>query len=360
MRTTISRSPFNETPSGMCLLHRQGEVEAILYHLHDCHGHFAAGVLMRTIVGRYYWPTRSKDVNVYCSTCPSCQLIGPLKPSVSQMAIVHLQPLDMMGFDFVGRFPDTARGNKYIIIAVDYFTRFLFAQAVPDRQGKSAVSLLIHIVQQFGWPRAVYTDNGTHFVSGQFAKVLSKLSVIHLPAPKSHPQSVGLAEIYVKLLVDGLKVTVMQRKLPQGDWDLVVDSVVHAINTRVLRVHGFSPAELLFGFNPNRTGWDVNPNTERAVAVLSTLVATGPNPWKGEGEEEEEERLADRQLERLARIDDIRQQATSGVVEEAQKREERQRPMRHAPPKDGDLVLLRRFLLDQRPGSKLEPRSEGP
>ena len=206
----------------------------------------------------------------------------------------------------------------------------------------------------------MYTDNGTHFVSSEFAKVLSKLSVIHLPAPKSHPQSVGLAERYVKLLVDGLKVTVMQRKLPQGDWDLVVDSVVHPINTRVLRVHRFSPAELPLGFNPNRTGWDVNPNTERTVAVLSTLVASGRNRWKGDREEEKEERLADRQLERLARIDDIRQRAASGVVEEAQRREERQRPMCHAPPKDGDLVLLRRFLLDQRRGSKLEPRWEGP
>jgi len=210
---------------------RQAEVEAILYHLHDCNSHFASGVLMRTIIGRYYRPTRAKDVNIYCATCSSCQLMGPLKPSVTQMAIVYLQPLDMMGFDFVGRFSDTLRGNKYIIMGVDYFTRFLFAQAVPDSQGKSAVSLLIRLVQQFGWPHAVYTDKGAHFVSREFAKVLSKLSIIHLPAPKSHPYSVDWAERYVKLLVDGLNVTVMQHKLPQGDWDLVVDSVVHAINT---------------------------------------------------------------------------------------------------------------------------------
>jgi len=89
-------------------------------------------------------------------------------------------------------------------------------------------------------------------------------------------------------------------------------------------------------------------------------VASGRNQWKEDGEEEKEERLADRQLEGLARIDDIRQRAASEVVEEAQRREERQRPMCHAPPKDGDLVLLGRFLLDQRRGSKLEPRWEGP
>ena len=233
---------------------RAVEVESILFQLHDCHGHFAAGVLMRTVIGGYYWPTRRKDITVYCGTCPSCQMIGPLRPSVSQMAILHLQPLDMMGFDFVGRFPETPRGNQYIIIGVDYFTRFLFAKAVPDSQGKSAVALLLEIVKQFGWPRAVYTDNGAHFVSGEFANLLKCLSVAHLPAPKSHPQSVGLAERHVKLLVDGLKVTIMGRKVPQTDWDLVIDSVTHAINTRVLSIHGFTPAELLLGFNPNKTG----------------------------------------------------------------------------------------------------------
>jgi len=330
------------------------EVESILYQLHDCHGHFAAGVLLRTVIGRYYWPTRRKDIIVYCATCPSCQMIGPLKPSVSQMAILHLQPLDMMGFDFLSRFPETPRGNRYIIIAVDYFTRFLFAKATPDSHGKSAVALLMEIVKRFRWPRAVYTDNGAHFVSGEFANVLKRLSVVHLPAPKSHPQSVSLAEHYVKLLVDGLKVTIMGRKMKPKDWDLVIDSVVHAINTRVLSIHGFTPAELLLGFNPNKTGWDVNPNTERAVATLSCAIEAGQILWDGE------EALAQWQLERLAHIDHIHKEAAIQMTEEAERREARQKPLRHTPPREDDLVLLRRFLLDQRRSSKLEVRWEGP
>ena len=59
-------------------------------------------------------------------------MVGPLKPLVSQLAVVHLQLLDMMGFDFVGKFLETTRGKKYIIIGVDYFTHFLFGKGVPD------------------------------------------------------------------------------------------------------------------------------------------------------------------------------------------------------------------------------------
>jgi len=133
----------------------------------------------------------------------------------------------------------------------------------------------MEVVKQFGWPRTVYTDNGEYFFSGEFAKVLRMLSIIHLPAPKSHPQSVGLAERYVKLLVDGLKVTILGPKLQQEDWDLVVDQVIHAINTRVLSVHGFSPAELLLGYNTRTIGGEVSPGTERALAAISSSISLG-------------------------------------------------------------------------------------
>jgi len=51
---------------------RRKQVPAILHFLHDCHGHFAAGILSQTLIGCYYWPTRGKDVHIHCVTCPSC------------------------------------------------------------------------------------------------------------------------------------------------------------------------------------------------------------------------------------------------------------------------------------------------
>ena len=212
----------------------------------------------------------------------------------------------------------------------------------------------MEVVKQFSWPRTVYTDNGAHFVSGEFAKVLRMLSVIHLPAPKSHLQSVDLAERYVKLLVDGLMVTIMGHKLPQEDWDLVVDPVIHAINTRVPSIHGFSPAELLLGYNPRRTVGEVSPDTERAVAAISASMSLGKDLW------EKEDDLAERQLERLMRLDRIRMEAATKIINLAERREANQKPTPYTAPREGDLVLLRRFLLDQQKGSKLEARWEGP
>jgi len=133
----------------------------------------------------------------------------------------------------------------------------------------------MEIVKKFGWPRSVYTNNSVYFLSVVFAKVLSMLSVRYMPAPKSYPQSVELAKRYMKLLVNGLNLTIMEGTLPQEDWDLVVYPVVHAVNKRVLCVDWFSPAKLLLEYSPNRTVGEVGPDTQRAVAALSLGVEQG-------------------------------------------------------------------------------------
>jgi len=165
---------------------------------------------------------------------------------------------------------------------------------------------------------------------------------------------VGLAERYVRLLVDGLKVTIMGGKALATDWDLYVDAVVHSINTRVLRVHGFTSAELLLGYNPNRIGWDTTMKTDCAVAITREALAEGHDLW------DDGQTLVGRQHDRLARIDEQRALAGEEIILNADERMRNQKTPRFEPPKDGDLVLLLRFILDQRRGSKLEPGWEGP
>ena len=108
---------------------------------------------------------------------------------------------------------------KYIVIAVDYFSRFLFTAPVTYASGDSTVSLLLEqIVRPFGWPGSMYTDNGTHFVSRVFARLLQDNLVRHFPAPKTHPSSVGLSVRYVQILMTGLRTTIIQNCYPIERW----------------------------------------------------------------------------------------------------------------------------------------------
>jgi len=122
---------------------------------------------------------------------------------------------------------------KYIVIAVDYFAHFMFPALVTNASGDCAVSLLLEqIVPPFGWPGSMYTDNGTHFVSRVFARLLHNNLVQHFPAPKTHPSSVSLSQRYVHILITGLRTTIIQNRYPIERWFECISTVVQAINIR--------------------------------------------------------------------------------------------------------------------------------
>ncbi|GJQ90530.1 reverse transcriptase domain-containing protein [Tanacetum coccineum] len=83
-----------------------------------------------------------------------------------------------MGHRFYGPFP-SSRGNKYILVAVDYLSKWVKAKALPTNDARVVVKFLKSLFARFGTPRAIISDCGTHFCNDQFAKVMLKYRVIH-------------------------------------------------------------------------------------------------------------------------------------------------------------------------------------
>ena len=71
----------------------EDQVPQALRLVHNVHGHFSDGITLHRCIGKFFWPTRNKDVVYFCRTCPQCQILGPLKPSQGLLPIVQLQPL---------------------------------------------------------------------------------------------------------------------------------------------------------------------------------------------------------------------------------------------------------------------------
>lgn len=348
----------------------RGEVVRVLYRFHDLHGHFAAGVMGRNLLGRYYWPGRMKDIASWCNRCTSCQMMGPIRIRTSPKLVMALQPMDLLGMDFLGPItPHSRNGSVYILLVVDYFSRYLFAHATQRNSGDAVVQFLEQYVTRiFGWPLAMYVDNGSHFVKGLLPARLVKAGTKLFSAPVSHPRSVGLAERYVQLILAGLR-TVIQAEDHQGEgqagrvpasmdkWDEFLDGVVYAINTRVLKVHGFTPSQLFLGFNVR-----THPLDETVVEAMrkSQLVELlqGANP--GEMSAEEEEVTKAHYESRLAALEEIRELTRDRVMRSQEERELNADIPRYALPTLGDLVLRRRFVVDKSLGMKLHAKWDGP
>ncbi|GKD66331.1 reverse transcriptase domain-containing protein [Tanacetum coccineum] len=82
----------------------------------------------------------------------------------------------LWGIDFMGPFP-SSRGNKYILVAVDYLSKWVEAKALPTNDARVVCKFLKSLFARFGAPRAIISDRGTHFCNDQFAKVMLKYGV---------------------------------------------------------------------------------------------------------------------------------------------------------------------------------------
>lgn len=330
------------------------QIEEAKRQLHDVHGHFAANQTISQSIGRFYWPTRAKELHEYARTCHECQLIGPLRPSAGLAPVLQLQPLDLMGFDYLGPIsPMSKHGNRYILVAVDYFSRYGWAMPTTNATSKATLEKATeHIFSVFGYPRALYTDNGSHFTGGVFPREMERKGVkMHHPPPAA-PSSVGLSEAYVKLVKTGLQAALQKEGRDLDDWDLEVPAVIHGIDTRFIFGGRYTPSELLFGFNPQRTREDRTIDDELRSTYLNAAIIEDP-----EGDFVTEQMYETR----LARMDEIRDMATRLKLREQERIEAKSiESMVWEPPSVGDLVLLRRYRLDQQRSHKLEARYIGP
>ncbi|CAB0000742.1 unnamed protein product, partial [Nesidiocoris tenuis] len=102
------------------------QIKVVLEQCHDnpTGGHIGFFKTLAKIRLAYFWPGMTSDVRSWCKTCQSCRSFkGPGKKGVAPLHQVALgSPLDRMGVDILGPFPRSSKGNRYVVVTVDYFT----------------------------------------------------------------------------------------------------------------------------------------------------------------------------------------------------------------------------------------------
>ncbi|GJY38664.1 reverse transcriptase domain-containing protein [Tanacetum coccineum] len=186
--------------------------------LKACHegptgGHHSANLTARKVFDAgFFWPTIYRDAHSMIKSCDTCQRQGKIshRNEMPQNAIQVCEIFDIWGIDFMGPFP-SSKGNKYILVAVDYLSKWVEAKALPTNDARVVVKILKSLFARFGTPRAIISDRGTHFCNDQFAKVMSKYGVTHRLATAYHPQTSG--QWALKHVNFDIKTTGEHRKL---------------------------------------------------------------------------------------------------------------------------------------------------
>nr|GEX88872.1 reverse transcriptase domain-containing protein [Tanacetum cinerariifolium] len=144
--------------------------------------------------------------------------------------------------DFMGPFP-SSRGNKYILVAIDYLSKWVEAKALTTNVARVVVKFLKSLFARFGTPRAIISDRGTHFCNDQFAKKMTKYGVTHRLAIAYHPQTSGQVEVSNRGLKRILERTVSEN---YDSWPDMLDDALWAFRTVFKTKIGCTPYKLVY------------------------------------------------------------------------------------------------------------------
>ena len=220
-----------------------------LAHSHVLGGHLAYEKTKDRVLQRFYWPGVHKEVKEYCDSCPVCQLRNPVATFRSPLVPLPIieTPFERIAMDLVGPLVKSARGHQYILVVLDYATRY--PEAIPLRKTSAKVIAkeLFQMFTRVGIPKEILTDQGTPFMSKVTKELCKLLKITHLRTSVYHPQTDGLVERFNKTLKGMLRKVVAQ---DGKDWDCLLPYLMFSVREVPQASTGFSPFELVYGRHP--------------------------------------------------------------------------------------------------------------
>jgi len=166
---------------------------------------------MKWLLGRagYFWPTMLEDCFKYYKGCQDCQKFGAIQwaPASAMNPIIKPWPFRGWGIDMIGMInPPSSKGHKFILVATDYFTKWV--EAIPLKKVDSGDAIQFvqeHIIYRFGIPQTITTDQGSIFVSDEFVQFADSMGIKLLNSSPYYTQANGQAEASNKILIKLIK-----------------------------------------------------------------------------------------------------------------------------------------------------------
>nr|GEV69827.1 reverse transcriptase domain-containing protein [Tanacetum cinerariifolium] len=165
------------------------------------------------------------------------------RDEMPQNSIQVCEIFDVWGIDFMGPFP-SSKGNKYILVAVDYLSKWVEAKALPNNDARVVVKFLKSLFSRFETPKAIISDIGTHFCNDQFSRVMLKYGVTHRLSTTYHPQTNGQVEVTNRGLKRILERTVGENR---ALWSDKLEDALWAFRTAFKTPIGCTPYRLVYG-----------------------------------------------------------------------------------------------------------------
>lgn len=224
------------------------------YHTQPLAAHLGTSKTIKTIQIKYYWPTLIKDVTHYIKTCHKCQInkkmpgkpVGNLQP----IQLASCQPITRITMDFLGPLVNSNNKN-YILVFTCQSSKFVFAKATRSADANIVVKTLILFITQYGIPRYLTSDRGSHFKNKTLGEVCTNLGIKQIFSSSYAPQSQGFTEKINGVICQAIRHYIKENN--QSRWSYYLPYIIFAYNNSIQTSTKYTPFYLLHGFNANTT-----------------------------------------------------------------------------------------------------------
>src|SRR5436190_15029925 len=228
---------------------KPNQIETILFNLHkDMTGaHLGVETTYTKVKERYYWPNMYNDICSYIETCDNCQRRGPTTRKEELIPLRVRAPFDKIGIDIKGPLPLTTKRNRYLVVAMDYFTKWPEAKAIPNAKAETVAQFIFEeIICRHGVPKEILSDRGTHFNNALIDELCRRYQTKYRLTSSYRPQTNGMVERFNRTIGESLAKLAMDND-EEKEWDDYVNAVLLAYRTKKHETTGFTSFYLVIG-----------------------------------------------------------------------------------------------------------------
>ena len=208
-------------------------------------GHLGVRKTLSRLRQRFYWVRMRQDVEEWCRACDICSAKkGPGRRVRAPLQLHQVgAPMERVAVDIAGPLPVTAAGNRYICVAMDYFTKWPEAYALPNHEAATVAGVLTErFFTRFGVPAELHSDQGRGFESEVFRECCQLMGLRKTRTTPLRPQSDGMVERFNRTLTEELAKFCGEG---QTQWDRKLPLLFMAYRSAEHEVTGYTPARLM-------------------------------------------------------------------------------------------------------------------
>lgn len=215
---------------------------------HDDVGHFGFDKTLNRLQASYWFPKMRRFTKKYVAACLECA--HHKAPGGAKEGMLHPIPKIEIPFhtihaDHLGLYVRSKKGNTYILVIIDAFTKYINIRAVRDTKTTTAIKAFKEHFSYFGVPSRLITDRGSCFTSARFKEFTDGLNIKHVLNAVATPRANGQVERFNRTISDALCTKCHDKN--DNTWDTYVGDIQLGLNTTINKSTGKSPSELLFG-----------------------------------------------------------------------------------------------------------------